>query len=191
MLYARPTLNVWLLMTLIVLYCLSCSSSGEDKEPAVSSEFRAGQYRIEFSLPGDDFASIEELKKISRIKNRIIGRMAGEDIHIGSGMGTLTLLLTIHSRKSLGIIEKIIREEYPGARYFIAPDRNESGDLDLRENSSFINLYDHSLLKHDGHAIGLVGNLNDSFGLFDQCLRLASAEYYQLRAVAGLPVVAV
>jgi hypothetical protein len=189
--YARMIIKEWLLMTLIVIYCLSCSDSGEDEQPAALSGFRAGQYRIEFSLPGDDFASIEELKKISRIKKRIIGRQAGEDIHIGSGMGTMTLLLTIHSRKSLGVIEEIIREEYPGARYLITPDRNDSGNLERRENSTFINLYDHSLLEHDGHAIGLVGNLNDSFGLFDQCLRLASAEYYQLRAIACLPVVAV
>lgn len=123
------------LCCLAVLSCLSCSGNDGERYPAATSGFLAGRYRIEFSLPGDDFASIRELENINRIEERIARQAAGEIIYTGSGMGTITILLKVHDRESLKIINAIIREEYPNAEYFIMLDRNHSGNLGPQEGS--------------------------------------------------------
>jgi len=116
-------------MTMAVISCLSCSGNDGKRKPGSTPGIQADQYRIEFSLPGDDFASIPELENISRIKERIIGQAAGQVISTGSGMGTITILLKVHNQESLQIIDAIIRQEYPNANYFIVPDRKDRGNL--------------------------------------------------------------
>jgi len=122
-------LEVWLVMALAGVCCLSCSENDGKRQPAATPGFEADHYRIEFSLPGDDFASIPELENIGRIKERIIRQAAGEVISTGSGMGTITILLKVHNRESLKVIDAIIRQEYPSARYFIVPGRKDPGNL--------------------------------------------------------------
>ena len=116
-------------LTLVALVCLSCSGNEGKRQPAATAGFQAGQYRIEFSLPGDDPASIQELKIIGRIKERIVSQRAGEVVSTGSGMGTITILLQVHNQESLKIIKTIIRQECPDARYFVVPDRDD-GNLE-------------------------------------------------------------
>ena len=133
-------LEVWLVMALAAISCLSCSGNDGERHPATTPGFQAGQYRIEFSLPGDDFASIPELENISRIKERIIRQAAGAVISTGSGMGTITILLKVHDPESLPIIDAIIRQEYPNARYIIVPDRKDLGDLGEKLSCAWFNI---------------------------------------------------
>ena len=121
-------LKGWLILALVALVCLSCSGNNQESQPAIPPGFQAGQYRIEFSLPGDDPASIQELKIIGRIKEGIVRQGAGEVISTGSGMGTITILMKVHNQESLKIIYAIIRQEYPDARYIMVPDRDVAGD---------------------------------------------------------------
>jgi hypothetical protein len=123
------------LFCLAVLSCLSCSGNHGERQPAATVGFLAGRYRIEFSLPGDDFASVQDLENINRIKKRIVSQAAGKIIYTGSGMGSITVLLKVPNRESLRIIDAIIRQEYPNAKYFMVPDRNDSGNLGLQEGS--------------------------------------------------------
>jgi hypothetical protein len=121
----------WLVVALVAMACLSCSGNdGERRHPVTTPGFLAGQYRIEFSLPGDDFASMQELENISRIKERIMRQAVGEVISTGSGMGTITILLKIRNRESLQVIDTIIRQAYPNAKYIMVPDLQDSGDLE-------------------------------------------------------------
>jgi len=121
--------EVWFIMALAAVYCLSCSENDGKRQQATTPGFQAGQYRIEFSLPGDDFASISEIENINRLKERIIQQAAGKVIYTGSGMGTITILLMVHNQESLRIINAIIRQEYPDARYFMVSDRKDPGNL--------------------------------------------------------------
>jgi hypothetical protein len=123
------------LFCLAVLSCLSCSENHRERHPAATVGFLAGRYRIEFSLPGDDLASVQDLENINRIKERIVSQAAGKIIYTGSGMGTITVLLKVPNRESLKIIHAIIRQEYPNAKYFMVPDRNDSANLGLQEGS--------------------------------------------------------
>ena len=133
---AGTHLEVWLIMALTAMSSLSCSRNDGEIQPATTAGYQVGQYRIEFSLPGDDFASIQELEDINRIKERIIRQAAGEIIYTGSGMGTITILLKVHNQESLKNIDAIIRQEYPHARYFIVPDHKE--DVDAGTKATYL-----------------------------------------------------
>jgi hypothetical protein len=122
-------LKGWLVLALVAVACLSCSGNDRQRQTTTTPRFQAGQYRIEFSRPGDDPASIQELEIIDRIKERIASQGVGEVVSTGSGMGTITILLQVHDQETLKITDAIIQQEYPHARYVMVPDRKDAGDL--------------------------------------------------------------
>ncbi|MEJ2688991.1 MAG: hypothetical protein P8130_03395 [Deltaproteobacteria bacterium] len=113
-------LFVFIISLLIILAgCSERSPEHKDKEVKYGA---TDKYKIIFYLSGDDFASVDEMKVLNRIRAKVESRDIGEVISSGSGMGNMTMVFKLHKDKSLEDLKDIVLEVYPKAAYRIEPE---------------------------------------------------------------------
>ncbi len=115
--------SIILVLFITVLISSACSKNSEDEQQYKDSQFHPGKYRIEFDMPGDDFASIDDLDILKKIQNKIVAMNAGKILSTGSGMGTMAISVQIDEKESVGSIKKIIQDIFPEAKYSIEIDK--------------------------------------------------------------------
>jgi hypothetical protein len=108
----------------VLLFCIvSCRQSSFDEKSAQETTFLKGNYRIIFSLPGDDFASAVDLQQLQIIKETIVKEGVGKPIGTGSGMGNMVLIVNINTEEAMRTLKHIIHDNYPSAKYKIVPEK--------------------------------------------------------------------
>jgi hypothetical protein len=108
----------------VFLFCIvSCRQSAFEEKSNVEKAFVKGNYRIIFSLPGDDFASVADLEQLQTLKEIIVKQGVGKPVSTGSGMGNMVLVVNVNREETLSTIKDIIRDNYPAAKYKIVPEQ--------------------------------------------------------------------
>jgi len=110
----------------LALLCLG-GCSNEDpgsREPASGSVSRSdtvgGSVHIVFKWPGDDFASRQELEIRDKIARTIEERGIGTVMRVGTGMGTMEIVVKVEKKETARPeIEAILREMAPDMKSFI------------------------------------------------------------------------
>jgi hypothetical protein len=99
----------------------ACACSEPRTAPQAGSQGAGGEetVRIVFSLPGDDIGSPESAAVLERVGRAVTAAGAGENLGSGFGMGSMELVVRTRAADSRAALERIIREEYPAARYRI------------------------------------------------------------------------
>jgi len=90
------------------------SDTGGGKGAAVKREIT-----IVFTLPGDDFASPEDLDRRNAVAAAIAEGGHGEVMSTGSGMGSMKIVVRTKRDEEISAIKSIMRKLYPEARYRI------------------------------------------------------------------------
>jgi hypothetical protein len=110
------------LIPLLVLAALvlapACSKELSDVEGRGEGVGR-GEVKIAFDLPGDDFASTEELEKRDAIAAAIDESGHGEVRSAGSGMGSMEVVIRLKSEDDINALKVILTRIYPEAHYRI------------------------------------------------------------------------
>jgi hypothetical protein len=108
-----------IIFLVLVLVCLA-GCSGEDAVDKVPSPARpakaeaVGVIHIVFKWPGDDFASLQELEIRDKIARTIEERGIGTVTSVGTGMGTMEIVVKVEQQKTARSgIEAITREIAP------------------------------------------------------------------------------
>ena len=86
-------------------------------------------------MPGDDFASLQQIDIINKIKLEVTDQGIGEISYTGSGMGNMTIVFKLNKDNALDSVKNIIHEVYPEARYRIEPEISNHLRSDHRGNS--------------------------------------------------------
>ena len=97
---------------------LSCSREIADTGGGEDAVERGG-IAIVFDLPGDDFASPEDLDRRNAIAAAVVEQGVGEVMSTGSGMGSMRIVVRMMPDASTATLMNIIRDIYPEARYRI------------------------------------------------------------------------
>jgi len=116
---------IFLLIVLVFLQ-LSCSSNDQAEQPQALLE-KSGlakdtklYARLVINLPGDDFASVEDVEKRNQIQRLIHKRGIGEVIVAGTGMGMMDITMTVLDRNSYQkAIGAVVSEILPGTKFSI------------------------------------------------------------------------
>jgi hypothetical protein len=88
--------------------------------PAAPSEAVGGAIHIIFKWPGDDFASRQELEIRDKIARTIEERGIGTVTRVGTGMGTMEIVVNARQKEAArSEIEAIIREIAPDMKWHI------------------------------------------------------------------------
>ena len=116
-------LKLLILCTALLYFIVACGQNAFKEKSQKETTFVKGNYRIIFSLPGDDFASAVELDQLQTLKEKILKQGAGKPISTGSGMGNMVLTVNINSEEAMSTIIGIIDDNYPFANYKIEPEQ--------------------------------------------------------------------
>ena len=116
-------LKLLILFTALLFFIVTCRQNAFEEKPKEETAFVKGNYRIIFSLPGDDFASAVELEQLQTLKREILKHGAGKPVGTGSGMGNMVLIVNINSEEAMSTIIGIIDDNYPLAKYKIEPEQ--------------------------------------------------------------------
>jgi hypothetical protein len=117
-----------LLIGFSVLALLSLAACGNEDPvgrspgpaPVTSSEAVGGAIHIVFKWPGDDFASRQELEIRDKIARTIEKRGIGTVTRVGTGMGTMEIVVKVQQKEAArSEIEAIIREIAPNMKSYI------------------------------------------------------------------------
>ena len=101
---------------------VSCRESSFEEKSAVEKAFVSGNYKIMFSLPGDDFASAADLAQLQTLKGIIVQQGLGAPVGLGSGMGYMVLVVYVNSEDALSNIKGLMRDKFPDAQYKMTPE---------------------------------------------------------------------
>ena len=112
----RPS---WLPLALTMLWAYACSEQRSAPQAGPQGTGGEGTVRIVFSLPGDDIGSPEGAAVLERVGQAVTAAGVGEILGSGFGMGSMELVVRPRAADSRAALERIVREEYPGARYRI------------------------------------------------------------------------
>jgi hypothetical protein len=108
----------------VFLFCIvSCRQSAFEEKSNAGKAFVKGNYKIIFSLPGDDFASAADLEQLQTIKEIIVKQGVGKPVSTGSGMGNMVLVVNVNREETLRAIKGIIHDNYPSAKYKIVHEQ--------------------------------------------------------------------
>jgi len=116
-------LKLLILFTALLFFIVTCGQNAFEEKTKEETAFVKGNYRIIFSLPGDDFASTVELEQLQTLKGKILKQGAGKPVGTGAGMGNMVLIVNINSEEAMSTIIGIIDDNYPFAKYRIEPEQ--------------------------------------------------------------------
>ena len=116
-------LKLLILFAMLLFFIVTCGQNTFEEKFKEETAFVKGNYRIIFSLPGDDFASAVELEQLQTLKGKILKQGAGKAVGTGSGMGNMVLIVNINSEEAMSTIIGIIEDNYPLAKYKIEPEQ--------------------------------------------------------------------
>lgn len=115
----RQGLFVFFISCLIIL--AGCSERSPKQKQKEAKGSATNIYQIFFYLSGDDFASLDEMEILNRVKRLVVSRGIGEVMNTGSGMGYMTFAFRLQKDGSLDSVRDIVHEVYPRAGYRIEP----------------------------------------------------------------------
>lgn len=112
------------LLVAIFVFCfacpLSCTDQGPQNMTPKEDAFKPGdQVHIVFPLPGDDFATMDDLAVLNQIKARIVDKKLGDVVSTGAGIGKMEIVLKVGSENFLVPMQKIISEVAPESSFSI------------------------------------------------------------------------
>ena len=103
-----------------LLFCIfTCKQNVFEEKSKEETAFVKGNYKIIFSLPGDDFASAVELEQLQTLKEIILKQGVGKPVGTGSGMGNMVLIVNINSEEAMSTLKGIINDNYMFTKYKI------------------------------------------------------------------------
>jgi hypothetical protein len=119
----KTTITFFLVLTLLCLGgCGNEDPGGREpaSAPVSKSDAVGGLLHIVFKWPGDDFASRQELEIRDRIARTIEERGIGTVARVGTGMGTMEIVVKVEKKEAARPeIEAIVREMAPDMKSYI------------------------------------------------------------------------
>jgi len=102
----------------ILLVTLGCSEREASDAGDASVKYAAGQLiGIVFYLPGDDIGSKDDRVILKKISIAFTENGVADIVRTGFGMGKMEVTIRARTELSGDAIDRIILEEYPGAKY--------------------------------------------------------------------------